>query len=239
MIVRDLFQNIPEENIIARAIFEDRCKPQNLNGWIIKYYAQLVKLKSSKVRKSDMMFYLSVACDDEDRIYANVSGFSYVDIKAGNECYYAIEYLNYSQYASLYVPDYMVQRYGEEVIASEALREYGWSGFDKNIICPDEVKLGVLQALDGMKQELFLTDCNYYDRCRKQFCNTYEGKEVTQWEDAKCAEGVPNNNSDTAHCILFQEDLFAELDLYMRQIFDYIHDMTSNLSYLKYAYYDF
>lgn len=27
MVVRDIFQNIPEERIIARAIFEDRCKP--------------------------------------------------------------------------------------------------------------------------------------------------------------------------------------------------------------------
>ena len=85
MVVRDMFQNIPEERIIARAIFEDRCKPQNINSWITKYYAQLVKLKSSKVRKSDMMLYMSVVSDEEDdRIYANVSGFSYADIKAAN-----------------------------------------------------------------------------------------------------------------------------------------------------------
>ena len=44
-----------------------------------------MKLKSSKVRKSDMMLYMSVVSDEEDdRIYANVSGFSYADIKAGN-----------------------------------------------------------------------------------------------------------------------------------------------------------
>ena len=170
MIVRDLFRNVPEERIIARAIFEDRCKPENIYGWITKYYAQLVKLKSTKVRKSDMMFYLSVVCNDgEDRIYANVSGFSYDDIKAGNECYYEIEYLDYRNYSALYVPDYMVQCYGEEVVASEALREYGWNGYDDKIVCTDDFRIRVLLALDDMKQELYLADTYYFDRCREQF----------------------------------------------------------------------
>lgn len=185
MVVRDMFQNIPEERIIARAIFEDRCEPQNINGWITKYYAQLVKLKSSKVRKSDMMFYMAVVSDDDDRIYADVSGFSYADIKAGNECYYGIEYLNYRQYASLYVPDYTVQCYGSEVVASEALREYGWNGYDDKIVCTDDFKIRVLQELVDMKQKLYLTDANYFDRCRKQFRKAYEGKDIPQWEDAE------------------------------------------------------
>lgn len=203
MIVRDMFHNVPEERIIARAIFEDRCKPENINGWITKYYAQLIKLKSSKVRKSDMMFFMSVVCDDwEDRIYANVSGFSYSDVKAGIESYYGIEYLNYRQYASLYIPDYTVQRYGKEVVASEALREYGWNGYDNKIVCTEDFRVRVLKALDDMKQELYLADINYMDRCRKQFRKAYEGKKVPQWEDAATAEGAKDNRSDTPHCIL-------------------------------------
>lgn len=55
-----------------------------------------------------MMFYLSVCCD-EKRQYGSVSGFEYRDVKAGKEIYYAIEYLNNRQYASLYVPEYTVQ----------------------------------------------------------------------------------------------------------------------------------
>lgn len=203
MIVRDLFQNVPEERIIARAIFEDRCKPENINGRITKYYAQLIKLKSSKVRKSDMMFFMSVVCDNrEDRIYANVSGFSYSDVKAGTECYYGIELLNYRQYASLYVPDYTVQRYGKEVVASEALREYGWNGYDNKIVCTEDFRIRVLQTLEDMKQELYLADINYMERCRKQFLKAYEGKEVPQWADAEKNEGVRDNRSDRPHCIL-------------------------------------
>ncbi|MCR4656166.1 MAG: hypothetical protein K5770_08065 [Lachnospiraceae bacterium] len=206
MIVRDMFHDVPEERIIARAIFEDRCRPENIYGWITKYYAQLIKLKSAKVKKSDMMFFMSVVSDDREapdseegmsdvsgakppfnrggRIYADVSGFSYEDIKAGSESYYGIEFLNYRQYASLYVPDYTVQLYGKEVVASEALREYGWNGYDDKIVCTDEFRVRVLQALDNMKQELYPADINYMDRCRKQFCKAYEGKEVPQWEDA-------------------------------------------------------
>lgn len=205
MVIRDMFQASDDVNVIARAIFEDRCKPQDINDWITKYYAQLKKIKSSKVRKSDKMFYLSVVTDyDTDRIYGNVSGFTYADVKTGNECYYGIEYLNCRQYASLYVPDYTVQRYGEEVVASEALREYGWNGFDARIECPDEIRLEILKALSDMKQKIFLTDRNYYDRCREQFRKAYEGKIVPQWDDARTAEGVRNNRCDTAHCVLLK-----------------------------------
>lgn len=183
MIVRDLFQNIPEEKIIARAILEDRCKLQEIYGWITKYYAQLVKLKSIKVRKSDMMFYLDFISNiKDDNVYADVSGILYNDIKAGKECYYGIECLDYKHYAALYVPDYTVQLYGEEVVASEALREYGWNGYDDEILCPDEMRIRVLQALEDMKHEISLSDCNYIDRCKKQFRKAYEGKDVPQWE---------------------------------------------------------
>lgn len=203
MVLRDVFQNVQEERIIARAIFEDRCKPEDIYGWITKYYAQLVRLKSGKISKSDMMFYLSVNSDEEeDRIYGRVSGFLYEDIKVGNECYYGIAHLSYRRYASLFVPDYTVQRYGDEVVASEALCEYGFNGYDTKIICPDDMRLKVLKALDDMKQELFLTDYNYYDRCREQFCKAYESKSVPQWEDARSAEGVIDNRSDVGHCIL-------------------------------------
>ena len=77
MIVRDMFVASDDARVIARAIFEDRCRPQNLYGWITKYYAQLMKLKSAKVRKSDIMFYMSVLVDedDNDRLYAfNIPG---------------------------------------------------------------------------------------------------------------------------------------------------------------------
>ena len=122
MVVRDLFYEVDEVRVIARAIFEDNTKRESVDGWIRKYYAQLTKLKNSKVRKSNMMFYLSVNCD-EKRQYGSVSGFEYSDVKAGKEIYYAIEYLNNRKYASLYVPEYTVQRYGKEVVAAEALRE--------------------------------------------------------------------------------------------------------------------
>ncbi len=185
MVVRDVLQNVPEERIIARAIFEDRCMPQELYGWITKYYAQLVKLKNCKIRKSDMMLYFTVYNDkDENRIFGDVSGFEYEDIKNGSDETYGIEYLNYRQYAALYVPDYSVQIYGEEVIASEALREYGWNGYEDSIVCPDDMRLKVLQALYHMKQKIFLPEKNYYDRCREQFRKAYEGKEVPQWKDA-------------------------------------------------------
>lgn len=205
MMVRDMFLGSDDARVIARAIFEDRCKPQDIYCWMTKYYAQLMKLKSAKVRKSNMMFYLSVLVneDDYDRIYANVSGFSYEDIKDDLTCFLAIEGLDYKRYASLYVPDYTVQRYGAEVVASEALREYGWNGFDKSIVCPDSMRIKILEALDDMKQEIFLVDKNYFNRCRSQFRKSYECKSVPQWDDAKTAEGVKDNRSDCGHSIIF------------------------------------
>ena len=177
MIVRDVLRSVPEERVIARAIFEDRCELKDINGWITKYYAQLIKLKSSKVRKSDMMLYMSVVKDDRDNIsHAHVSGFTYADIKAGKEIYYGIEYSNYTQYASLYVPDYTVERYGEEIVASEALREYGWNDFDAGIVCSDAMRVKVLQSFEDMKHELIPIDRKYYVRCTQQFLKAYEGK---------------------------------------------------------------
>lgn len=202
MIVRDLFHITNEERVIARAIFEDRCKPEDINDWITKYYAQLIKLKNVKVHKSKYMLYLTVDDNDNGREMGIVSGFDYYDIKAGNEIFYSVEYFKPKDYASMFVPDHTVERYGAEAVAAEALREYGWNGFDANIECPDAVRLKVLKELSGMKQELFLMDSEYFDRCRKQFQKYYEGKEVPHWKDAKIAEGVADHRSSVPHLIL-------------------------------------
>lgn len=175
MVVRDLFYEVDDDRVIARAIYEDNTKREFVDAWIVKYYAQLMKLKNSKVHNSDMMFYLSVNCD-EKRQYGNVSGFEYADVKAGKEIYYAIEYLNHREYASLYVPEYTVQRYGKEVVASEALREYGWNGCDDSIICPATFRKKVVGVLRTMKSGIFPVDKEYFARCREQFKLSYEGK---------------------------------------------------------------
>ena len=75
-----------EVRVIARAIFEDKTQIQDVDGWITKYYAQVMKLKNSKVRKSSMMFFFSVNCD-ANRQYGSVSGFEYSDIKTGKEAW--------------------------------------------------------------------------------------------------------------------------------------------------------
>lgn len=189
MIVRDLFHKMEDSRIIARAIYEDDSKTDTVDNWITKYYAQLTKLKNSKVSKSGMMLYLSVV-RDEGRQYGHVSGFKYGDIKAGITMYYAIEYLNIKKYASLYVPEYTVQRYGKEVVAAEALREYGWNGYDVRIICPDDVRKKVVEELATMETGIFPMDKDYFERCRKQFKLSYEGKQVPLWEEDKSAVGV-------------------------------------------------
>lgn len=201
MVVRDLFYEIDEVRVIARAIFEDNTKCESVDGWITKYYAQLTKLKNSKVRKSDMMFYLSVNCD-EKRQYGSVSGFEYRDVKAGKEIYYAIEYLNNRKYASLYVPENIVQRYGKEVVAAEALREYGWNGYDDNIICPEAIRRQVVEALETMETGIFPVDKEYLIRCRKQFKLSYEGKEIPLWEEDKAALGVVERRRIIKHIVL-------------------------------------
>ncbi|MGN0437777.1 MAG: hypothetical protein ACI4F4_04580 [Lachnospiraceae bacterium] len=189
MVVRDLFHELDDARVIARTIYEDDWKPEEIDAWITTYYAQLTKLKTSKIRKSDMMFYLTVI-QDEKRIYGDVSGFLYKDIKAGNEIYYTIEILTSRQYASLYVPEYTVQRYGKEVVASEALREYGWNDYDDKIICPDDVRFCIKKELETMTSGIFPVDKNYLFRCRKQFKLSYEGKEVPLWEGDKDAPGI-------------------------------------------------
>lgn len=183
MIVRDLFDSSDEARVIARAIFEDRCEEEEIPAWISKYYSQLVKLKSAKVKKSNMMIYLSAKYDAEESWYqGDISGVSYEEIKADKLQYYSIWILDHKQYASLYVPDYTVQCFGTEVVASEALREYGMNGYDPSIECPEATRQAVLSALSDMKQELFETDNIYLERCLKHFIAAYEGKEVPQWK---------------------------------------------------------
>ena len=142
-------------------------------------------LKSAKVRKSDTMMLLTVYKEDH-RLYGGVIGIEYADIVADKIEYYAIEDLEYHQYAALYVPDYTIQIYGEEVTASEALREYGFNRYNENIKCPDEIRLSVLRALDGMQSKIFMPEDKDYDKkCIKQFRAEYEGKPVPQWESDK------------------------------------------------------
>lgn len=201
MFVRDLFYEVEEVKVIARAIFEDRSEGEAIDDWITKYYAQLTKLKNSKVRKSDMMFYLSIN-RDEDRLYGCISGFEYSDIKAEKEIYYAIEHLGYRKYASLYVPEYTVQRYGKEVVAAEALREYGWNGYDTSIICPGDVRKQIVEALENMESGIFPMDTDYFTRCRKQFKLFCEGKTIPLWEEDKSAEGVRAGRDTIIHVVL-------------------------------------
>ena len=200
MILRDLFIETEDVQIIARAIFEDKTTPGDVDFWIRKYYAQLRKLKMSKVHKSNMMFYFSVN-RNEERLYGCVSGFDYEDIKAGYEIYYAIEGLEYKKYASLYVPEYTVQRYRKEVVAAEALREYGWNGFDKTIVCPDNVRTKIHASLEMMKSGIFPTDKDYFSRCRKQFVCAFEGKPVPLWEEDKLALGVLEEEQIIEHVV--------------------------------------
>lgn len=203
MVVGEVLRAADETRVIARAILEDCCEPEKVDNWIVKYYAQLMRLRECETQKSDIMFYFSVVTDHDERIYGQVSGFFYEDIKEDVECYLGVELLECEQYASLYVPDYSISRYGEEVIASEALREYGFNSYDEEIRCPEDTKKAIKDALANMKRELFFTDVNYYDRCRLQFCKAYEGKEIPQWEDAKTAKGVKDNRSKADHLLLF------------------------------------
>ncbi len=206
MIVRDLFCENDEARVIARAIFEDGFKRERTDGWIEIYYTHLMKIRESKVRKSDIMFYLSVENED-GRLYGNVSGFCYSDIKEGVMIPYAIEVLNYRQYAGLYVPEYTVQRYGSEAVAAEALREYGWHGCAESIACPEEVRKKVWTELETMEHKLFLMDSNYFERCRKQFRASYEGKKVPEWEGAEKEEGVKNSRSCMCQVVVVGEKI--------------------------------
>lgn len=159
MVVRDIMKNVNEVEIIARAIFEDHFEIEEFNKWITKYYAQLTQIRNSKVIYSDLMIYFSVVTDDLDgRIYGDVSGFDYKDIKASKTIYYGVEDLDVEKYASIYVPMYSIQSYGVNVVASEILREYGWNIYDESIVCPDDVRNSILKALIGIKSELKLTD---------------------------------------------------------------------------------
>ena len=90
--------------------------------------------------------------------------------------------LNNRKYASLYVPEYTVQRYGKEVVAAEALREYGWNGYDENIICPDIIHRQVVEVLETMGTGIFPVDKEYFIRCKKQFKLSYEGKAIPLWK---------------------------------------------------------
>lgn len=181
MLIRDLLRKIPEEVIIAHAILADRCLPDEVDGWITKYYALLFKLKKTKVKNSALMFYLSTVNDKFT--YGDVCGFLYNDIKARKVCRLAIGDLSYMEYASLYVPDYTIECYGEEVVAGEALREYGWNNFDKNIICPANLKVAVRKILKDMKHELFLSDNRYMMRCQMEFCQNMRERRRKARED--------------------------------------------------------
>lgn len=179
MVVRDLLCETDEARVIARAIYEDGFGTEDVEGWITKYYAQFTELKNSKVFRFETMLLLQVNCEN-NRYYGDVSGLEYSDIKKGKTICYAIEFLDVCQYASLYVPLYTVQRYGKEVVAAEALREYGWNGYDENIVCPDSIRVQIREALVDMKSGIFPVDQEYLTRCKAQFELEFD-TEFLQW----------------------------------------------------------
>lgn len=136
-----------------------------------------------------MMVYLSVSCN-EDRLYGIICGLEYSDIKMGEVIHYAIEYLVYKKYASLYVPEYSIQRYKKEVVASEILREYGWNNWDRSVVCSKDSRKRVKEELNSIESGIFPIDKNYFIRCRKQFVQSYDGKETPLWEEDKDAISV-------------------------------------------------
>lgn len=177
MLVRELLSEVDEARIIARAILEDDNSRSETDAWITKYYALLTKLKGTKVNKSDMMLLLTVD-RDEERMYGNVSGIKFGDIKAGNTIFYALEFSNYKSYASLYVPEYTVQKFGKEVVAAEALREYGFRDYDDTIKCPENVRKKVFEELKTMKSGIFPINWDaYLAKCKEEFRLYYKGKD--------------------------------------------------------------
>lgn len=203
MVVKDLFHGVDPARVIARSILEDGFSKEEFDGWITKYYAQFMELQKSKTRRTDMMLHLSVICHSGGQ-YGCVGGFKYEDIKRNEEIEYAIEGLHTRQYASLYVPEYTVQRYGKEVVAGEVLREYGFHGYDDSVICPAEVRKKIWNLLEnkGIESGIFPTDENYLQRCMKQFKLAYEGKKVPLWEEDKNAPGVVKiQNGGVVHVV--------------------------------------
>lgn len=178
MIIRDLLNNSDTVRLIARTIFEDRRKPEEYDGWITKYYAQLVKLRESKIRKSHMMFCMPV-CEEKGKIYTLPYGMKYQDIKKGEEERYAIEYYAPSQYAAVYVPSPIVETFGVEVVAAEALKEYGWNGYDNKIICPEDIREQIKRTISKVETGLLVIrdEKNFDEKCKREFCRWYEGRE--------------------------------------------------------------
>lgn len=176
MNLRDLFNDVDEALVIARAVFEDKTKNEEIDGWITKYYAQLTRLKEIQTHKSGIMIYLGTLLSDKNAIEGDISGIEYSDIKNGEEELYAIEYLDEEDYASLFVPQHSIDTYGKEVVAAECLREYGWNNHDESIICPNEVRESVFEALTTMESGLFKADKKYHDCCIQEFVDFYEGK---------------------------------------------------------------
>lgn len=186
MVLRELFDCTDDVAVIARAIFEDGIKDEKLDGWITKYFAQLSKLRKTKIYKSDTMLYFSTESKN-GKVCGDVSGLEYSDLKAEKMYAYTIAYLNCKQYASLYVPDETIKLFGCEAVVAEALREYGWNGYDTTIVCPSKIRGEIKNLLKNMSHDLSsLEDKFYFERCRQEFVAYYEGRYVPQWENKGC-----------------------------------------------------
>ena len=87
-------------------------------------------------------------------------------------------------------------------MAAEALREYGWNGYDTNIICPNDIRERVKEAIKHMESGIFPMDESYIVRCRRQFKLSYEGEKVPMWEEDKAAVGVVKKEGHSIEHIL-------------------------------------
>ena len=147
MTVKDLMKKIDPVQIIARAVYNDH--ERNQIEWILHYYGLFYNIINQQDYQSDYVILFRAV--GERTPFADVFARTLDEYKTSKEKIdYSCSFMESKLFCNALVPKKMLEHYGKTYLASELLREYGWTCWEREkIFCPQRFLETVLKMLDN------------------------------------------------------------------------------------------
>ena len=129
MTVKELMKIVDPIHIIARAVWNDH--ERDSIGWILHYYGLYYNIINQPECESN--FIILYKAIDKNNPFADVFMRDLEEYKSRKEIInYSCSFLEASLYCNAKVPKKLIEHHGKSFIASEILREYGWTCWERD-----------------------------------------------------------------------------------------------------------
>ena len=145
MKVKELLKKVDPVQIIARAVYSDH--ERDKIKWILHYYGLYYGILNQPDCPSEyVVLYRAI---DEKHPFADTFMRDLNEYRGGKEISsYTCSFMEAALFCNAQVPETLIKHYGKTYIASEILREYSWTCWEKdNAFCPQRYLETILKML--------------------------------------------------------------------------------------------